>query len=165
MRSLILFLLLTFTSFQVQACECVEQMTNETARKASNVFVFRVLSTEVGEVDGVRMAVGKIKVISNVRGKTTASEIYYRTGYCCGVSMDPGIEYIGVLQADARRFEANTASVLKIFFEKFDRHEADELEALLRGKKTIHEAFPFGPRAITHGYPPPPLCAEALPGS
>jgi hypothetical protein len=52
---LILLVCTMFAALQAQACECVEPMTSETARAARHVFIFRVLSTQVGEVDGGRM--------------------------------------------------------------------------------------------------------------
>lgn len=157
----ILLLLMMLIAPSAMACECAEELTSEMARQAPHVFVFRVISLEVGEVNGERYAVGKIRVIANVRGKTTAREIYYRTGWCCGVSMDPGLDYIGFLSSDSERFEASTASVLRIYMGQFDRREADELEALLRGRKALREAFPFGPRAIKRDWPPPPPCSIA----
>lgn len=79
MKWLLLFLMM-LVSPVAMACECGEELTTEMVRKAPNVFVFRVISLEVGEVDGTRYAVGKISVIANVRGKTAARAIYYRTG-------------------------------------------------------------------------------------
>ena len=160
----LLLLLMMFVAPAAMACECAEELTSEMARKASNVFVFRVISLEVGEVDGTRYAVGKVRVIANVRGKTTAREIYYRTGWCCGISMSPGLDYIGFLSGDSEQFEVTTATVLRIYMGQFDRREADELEALLRGRKPLLEAFPFGPRAITRGWPHPPPCSVAEQG-
>lgn len=158
MKGLLLFLMVLIAP-AAMACECAEELTSEMAREAPHVFVFRVISLKVGEVDGQRYAVGKIRVIANVRGKTAAREIYYRTGWCCGVSMDPGHDYIGFLSADSARFEVTTATVLRIYMGQFDRREADELEALLRGKKGLRDAFPLGPRAIKRDWPPPPPCS------
>ena len=74
----ILLLLMMLIAPSAMACECAEELTSEMARQAPHVFVFRVISLEVGEVNGERYAVGKIRVIANVRGKTTTREIYYR---------------------------------------------------------------------------------------
>ncbi|MBD9470683.1 hypothetical protein [Pseudoxanthomonas sp. PXM01] len=160
MKWLLLFLMMLVAPVAM-ACECGEELTSEMARKAPNVFVFRVISLEVGEVDGTRYAVGKIRVIANVRGKTVARAIYYRTGWCCGISMSPGLDYIGFLPSDSERFEVTTATVIRIFMGQFDRREADELEALLRGRKTLTDAFPLGPRAITRDWPLAPPCSVA----
>ena len=160
MKRILLFLMMLVAP-AAMACECEEALTSETARGASHVFVFRVISLEVGEVDGERYAVGKIRVIANVRGKATAREIYYRTGWCCGVSMTPGLDYIGFLSGDTARFEVTTATVLRIYMGQFNRREADELEALLRGRKALRDAFPLGPRAIERDWPPPPPCSVA----
>lgn len=151
MLRILLTAALLLTNLSVEACETGAPLSTQEARQARHVFVFRVLSTQMGDTDF--SVTGKVRVIANVRGRTTADEIMYHTGYCGGISLDPGKDYIGFLSSDAKRFRVDVGNTVPLFFGRFTRREADNLEALLRGKKEMGEAFAFNFQTIL---PPPP---------
>ena len=145
----------------VWACSCTTiPVRSEDARAAGNVFVFRLLSAQVkgGREPGSEFQVrGKIQILANVRGTTTAREVDYWMHQCCGIRMEVGKDYIGFLSADAGQFAANAGNVLPVWG-TFGREDADLLEAVLRGKKEVDEAFSYGVQEIMQVRPPPPPC-------
>jgi hypothetical protein len=145
------------------ACSCVHhQLDTETARKASHVFVFRVVSTQVGDATdedpfGDYRISARIRVLAHVRGKTSARELDYSIHWCCGIRLETGKDYLGFLPADRQLFQANLSNVLPLW-DRFTREQADQLEAVLRGKKSLEEAFLYGMQEIPQVRPPPAPC-------
>jgi hypothetical protein len=131
-----LFLLLCglLATSQAMACECPVPLTSEDARKATNVFVFRLLGTQMDPNTNSyfdEAATGRVQVVANVRGKTTAKEIVYSTSrFCCGLKLATGAYYIAVLDEDAKRFNASPANLIGLQI-GFGRSEADLLESVL----------------------------------
>lgn len=161
MRRFVVFLAGMIAFGHVWACSCTTvPVRSEDARAASNVFVFRLLSAQVkdGREPGSEFYIrGKIQVLANVRGTTSAREIDYRTHQCCGIRMEVGKDYIGFLSADAGQFTADAGNVLPVWG-TFGRENADLLEAVLRGGKEVGDAFSYGVQEIMQVRPPPPPC-------
>jgi hypothetical protein len=157
--ALVVGLLLGGAAFACQ-CSFVPLGTKE-AQAATNVFVFRLMDARV--VPGVKDApntsvVGTIKVVAHIRGRTRAQQIRYSTFYCCGSRLEIGKYYIAFLSSDAPKFDANASNVLPLW-QDFGRREADNLEAVLRGKKQLEDVFPYGLDEIHQVRPPPPPCS------
>jgi hypothetical protein len=147
------------------ACSCVDApLDTASARAARHVFVFRVISTMARDEPTVDGRAGyhvsaKIRVLANVRGKTTTRELDYWIHRCCGIRLEAGKDYIGFLHSDGTSFQASHANVLPLW-DRFTRPEADDLEAVLRGKAKLEEVFASGLSEI-HQVPPPPLPCPA----
>lgn len=151
----VLLVLATFlVSFKALACSPTIPLDTAEARRAKNVFVFRVTSIRADDAREF-VAVGKIRVLANVRGKTTATELEYPTGWCGGISLDPGVDYIGFLPSDAQVLEASAANVVPLIFGRYDREVAHRLEAVLRGKEELEETFKSS-WDLNRRIPPPP---------
>lgn len=146
---------------QAWACSCVDWgISSENARTAKNVFVFRLLATELlSEPSGeaAYRVEGRIQVLANVRGRTSTRKITYSTYYCCGIRMETGKQYIGFTQENTVSLAATSGNVLPIWG-SFDRSTADALEAVLRGRRKLEEAFEYGSDEIHQMRPPPPPC-------
>lgn len=145
------------------ACSCVDTpLDTASARAARHVFVFRVISTTAQDesqddhLAGYRVS-AKIRVLANVRGKTTARELDYWIHRCCGIRLEAGKDYIGFLRSDGASFHASHANVLPLW-DRFTHPEADDLEAVLRGKAKLEEVFASGLSEISQVPPPPPPC-------
>ncbi|MDR7135732.1 hypothetical protein J2X06_002950 [Lysobacter niastensis] len=140
-----------------QACECAfSGLDTAQARTARNVFVFRLTDARAGKDTQV---IGTIKVLADVRGKTTAQEVRYSTFYCCGSRLEVGKYYVGFLPANSARFNGNAGNILPLWGE-FDRETADNLEAVLRGKLQLEDAFSYGLEEINQIRPPPAPCPK-----
>lgn len=165
-KALFLLLFGLLATSQAMACECPTPLTSENARKAKNVFVFRLLGTQMDpntNSDFDEAATGRIQVVANVRGKTTAKEIAYSTSrFCCGLKLATGAYYIAVLDEDAKRFNASSANLIGLQI-GFGRSEADLLESVLRGKSKLEDAFPSGNSALGGLCPPPDPMPPHLP--
>ncbi len=136
------------------ACSCsYSPLDGKAAQAARNVFVFQLVNARVdhGASDSV---VGTVRVLANVRGRTTATEIRYSTSWCCGTRMEVGKSYIGFRSSDATRFDVNGGNVIPLWL-GFTQDTADKLEAVLRGRRGFEEAFAFE-MADLHVPPPPP---------
>jgi hypothetical protein len=159
MRRLMVLLLGVIAFGDALACSCAYiPLTSEAAREASNVFVFRLLSARANGDPGAESEVtGRIQVLANVRGRTTARDIDFTTQQCCGIRMEVGKDYVGFLSADARHFGANGGNVLALWG-RFGETDAGLLEAVLRGHRNVEEAFAYGFQEIKQVRPPPPPC-------
>ena len=160
MRWLMILLLGLVPCGRAEACSCAAGLTSGSAREASNVFVFRLLSAQadVSRKPGAEFQVtGRIQVLANVRGRTTSRDIDFSTYWCCGIRMEVGKEYIGFLPSDARHFRANAGNVLPLS-ESYGKVQAEMLEAVLRGTREIDEAFSYGVQEIMQIRPPPAPC-------
>lgn len=156
-----IFFLLLFgflATSEALACECALPLTSETARKAPNVFVFRLLGAQMDSTESSGYgdsARGRIQVVANVRGKTSAKEIIYSVSrWCCGLKLAPGAYYIAVLPKDSGHFNVSAANLLGLQM-GFNRNEADLLESVLRGKRKLEDAFPAGVSMLGGMCPPP----------
>lgn len=127
-------------SFEALACEPAVPVSTADARRASNVFVFRVTSLRADDTREF-VAVGALQVLANVRGRTTATMLEYSTGWCGGISLDPGVDYIGFLPSDMRVLQAGPDTVVPLLFGRYDHGVANSLERVLRGKRTLEGTF------------------------
>lgn len=154
MLRVLLVLAAVLISFEALACQTGIPLSTEEARRASNVFVFRVTSIRADDTREF-VAVGTLQVLANVRGRTTATMLEYSTGWCGGISLDPGVDYIGFLPSDARVLQASPDTVVPLLFGRYDRGVADRLERVLRGKTSLEEAFGQS-WDLSRRIPPPP---------
>ena len=146
-----------------EACQCSFIPLNaKQAQAARNVFVFQLMDARIDQdvigrpSDSVT---GTIKVLAHVRGRTKAQQIRYSTSWCCGSRLEVGKYYIGFLSSNATHFDANASNVLPLW-QEFGREEADRLEAVLRGKARLEEAFAYGVDEISTMRLPPPPCSD-----
>jgi len=156
-------LLLLVLSGKAAACSCAEfGLSSEDARAAENVFVFRLVETELLPSSNGEPAFrvkGRIRVLAHVRGRTKSREIVYSIHDCCGIRLETGKEYVGFTRDNGQHFEGTSVNVLPIWG-SFDRSTADSLEAVLRGNEKIEDAFTYGMSEIHQIRPPPLPCPQ-----
>lgn len=163
MGRILVLVLGIFSAAAADACVCsTVQLGNKEVQAARYVFVFRLMDAHVdAEQDtpivSSESVIGTIRVAAHVRGRTKAKEIRYSTDYCCGSRLEVGKNYIGFLGSDGGRFYASASNVIPLWG-YFGRDEADSLEAVLRGKKKLEDAFAYGIGEINQVRPPPPPC-------
>ena len=143
------------------ACSCAfAPLGNEEARAAKNVFVFRLMEAHVEQPtssESSNFVTGTITVMARVRGTTKAREIRFSTFYCCGSRLEVGKYYVAFLSSDTTSFDGNASNLLPLW-QGFGQREADDLEAVLRGKKNLEDSFAYGLQEINQIRPPPPPC-------
>lgn len=154
MLRVLLVLAAVLISFEAPACQTGIPLSTADARQASNVFVFRVTSLRADDTREF-VAVGELQVLANVRGRTTATMLEYSTGWCGGISLDPGVDYIGFLPSDVRVLQAGPDTVVPLIFGRYDRGVADRLERVLRGKRSLEDTFGQS-WDVSRRIPPPP---------
>ena len=150
------------------ACSCAfPPLSTQEARAAKSVFVFRLMDARVEPIksgSSGHLVTGTIKVMARIRGATKAKEIRFSTFYCCGSRLEVGKYYVAFLTSDAPRFDGNAGNLLPLW-QEFGQSEANDLEAVLRGKKQLEESFAYGLQEINQVRPPPPPCPAQKKGS
>ncbi|MDE2407029.1 MAG: hypothetical protein KGL91_04095 [Xanthomonadaceae bacterium] len=145
----------------VLACECAfVPLGTEEAQSAKNVFVFRLMASRVDNTstEERNSILGTIEVVARIRGSATkVRHVRYSISECCGSRLEVGKYYVAFLPSDISIFDGNGSNLLPLW-QGFGQSEANNLEAVLRGKKRLEDTFAFGLQEIDQVRPPPPPC-------
>lgn len=149
MKSLIILIVAIIFSTAANACQCAFLPINtQSVREAKNVFIFRLLSAELQNINTADplsgLVIGKIQVVETLRGSTNAKAIRYSTLYfCCGSRLDVGKYYAAFTSEVGMQLSANFGNLIEIgdmYVPKKDAFRA-KIESVLTGNVKLAGAF------------------------
>lgn len=100
-------------------------------RRAKNVFIFRLLSTELLASDSEVHRTGKIEIIENIRGNPKLRRILFHVGFQFGgIHLDVGNYYLAFVDEKGDKFTGNYGNVVELRSRNFPK-VIEKIEALL----------------------------------
>jgi hypothetical protein len=162
MRKFIAIVFAIALSGAAHACECAyPPLDTESVREAKNVFIFRLLSSELvrkgSDHPMSSIVVGKIEVVDTIRGTTKAKIIRYSTYQCCGTRLDVGKYYAAFASEVDTQLHGNGGNLLEVGEMYYPKQGSRaKIQAVLSGKRSLEKEFSEYALDRTQQVPRPP---------
>ena len=162
MKQLIAAVLLLALSGAAYACQCAyPPLDTESVRGAKNVFIFRLLSSELVSKGSDQplstTVVGKIEVVDIIRGSAKAKAIRYSTYQCCGTRLDVGKYYAAFVSEVGPQLYGHSGNLLEVGEMYYPKQGSRaKIQAVLSGKRSLEKEFSEYALDRTQQVPRPP---------
>ena len=146
------------------ACSCSEgELDGDGVKRATRIFVFRVVSAKLAENADVDMSSTKvtaeIKVVEELRGTAPSGrDIEYNSSRCCGLRLDIGHYYAAFLTDAGPKFGVGSHNLLWLGENNGSkRYSSAKLKLVVAGDSKFDEVYGDYARSfISNSTPPPP---------